>query len=179
MKNDIRARSCGMPIPTPGGEFIARYSRLGLCGLEFPSGTKSKPGAAQAPAQVRRWHAVASKALRLCLAGKPPKRLPPLDLSAGTDFQRRVWGALRKIGWGQTRSYGEVARAIGQPKAVRAAGGACGANPIPVFVPCHRVLAANHGLGGYSGGLEWKRALLKRERIRQLVPERSQSGRHR
>ena len=170
MKSDITARSRGMPIPTPDGEFIAHYSKLGLCALEFPSGAKSKSGAAQAPAQVRRWHAAASKALKLSLAGKPPKTLPPLDLSAGTDFQRQVWGALRKIGWGRTRSYGAVARAIGQPKAARAVGGACGATPIPVFVPCHRVLAVNRGLGGFSGGLNWKRTLLWREG--------SRSGRH-
>ena len=169
MKCDIAARSRGMPIPTPAGEFIARYSELGLCRLEFPSGAKrrkSKTSAAQASAQIRRWHTVASKALKLSLAGRPPKRLPPLDLSAGTDFQRRVWGALRKIGWGRIRSYGQVAQAISNPKAVRAVGRACGANPIPVFVPCHRVLTADRGLGGFSGGLNWKRVLLKREGIR-------------
>ena len=60
-------------------------------------------------------------------------------------------------------SYGEIARAIGKPKAVRAVGGACGANPVPIFVPCHRVLAANNKLGGFSGGLSWKRTLLARE----------------
>jgi O-6-methylguanine DNA methyltransferase len=59
-----------------------------------------------------------------------------------------------------------VAQAIGNPMAVRAVGGACGANPIPVFVPCHRVVAANSGLGGFSDGLYWKRALLKREGVR-------------
>ena len=77
-----------------------------------------------------------------------------------------MWRALRKIALGRTWSYAQVAQAIGNPKAVRAVGGACGANPIPVFVPCHRVLAANSGLGGFSGGLNWKRALLKREGIR-------------
>jgi O-6-methylguanine DNA methyltransferase len=77
-----------------------------------------------------------------------------------------VWRALRRIALGQTWSYSQVARAIGNPKAARAVGGACGANPIPVFVPCHRVLAANSGLGGFSGGLNRKRTLLKREGIR-------------
>ncbi len=158
-----------MPIPTPAGEFIAHYSGLGLCGLEFPSGANPQNrqrDAARATEQVRRWHETTRKALRLALAGRTPKRLPPLDLSAGTDFQRQVWHALRQIGRGRTSSYGQLAQAIGKPNAVRAVGGACGANPIPVFVPCHRVLAANHGLGGFSGGLEWKRALLKREGIR-------------
>ena len=72
---------------------------------------------------------------------------------------------MRKISMGQTKSYGEIARAIGRPKAVRAVGGACGANPIPVLIPCHRVLAANKKLGGFSGGLDRKRDLLKREGV--------------
>jgi methylated-DNA-[protein]-cysteine S-methyltransferase len=99
------------------------------------------------------------------LAGRALGALPPFDITAGTAFQQRVWSALRKIGCGQTQSYGEIARAIGKPKAVRAVGGACGANPIPVLVPCHRVLAANRKLGGFSGGLNWKRTLLAREGV--------------
>ena len=71
-----------------------------------------------------------------------------------------------KLGPGETKSYGEIAEAIGKPKAVRAVGGACGANPIPVLVPCHRVLAANRKIGGFSGGLEWKRRLLEREGVK-------------
>jgi O-6-methylguanine DNA methyltransferase len=107
-----------------------------------------------------------TKALVRALAGQTPKDLPPLDLSVGTNFQQRVWGAMRRIALGQTWSYAQVAAAIGNPKAVRAVGGACGANPIPVFVPCHRVVAANHRLGGFSGGLNWKRTLLGKEGIR-------------
>src|SRR5205807_6059960 len=68
--------------------------------------------------------------------------------------------AMLRIAFGETRSYGELAQAIGKPKAVRAVGGACGANPIPVIVPCHRVLAANQKLGGFSAGLHWKLKLL-------------------
>ena len=71
-----------------------------------------------------------------------------------------------KISTGKTKSYGEIASAIGKPKAVRAVGGACGANPVPVLVPCHRVLAANKKLGGFSGGLDWKRSLLAREGVK-------------
>jgi O-6-methylguanine DNA methyltransferase len=74
---------------------------------------------------------------------------------------------MRRISCGQTQSYGEIAKAIGKPKAVRAVGGACGANPIPVLVPCHRVLAAGGKIGGFSGGLDWKRKLLAREGVRQ------------
>ena len=104
-------------------------------------------------------------ALKYILAGRKPKSLPPLDL-AGTEFQKSVWSALRKISFGKTKSYGEIARAIGRPRAVRAVGGACGANPVPVLIPCHRVLAANNKLGGFSGGLDWKRSLLKREGVK-------------
>jgi O-6-methylguanine DNA methyltransferase len=89
--------------------------------------------------------------------------MPPLDLCAGSEFQRRVWRALRRIPPGRTATYGQIAQAIGHPRAVRAVGGACGANPIPVLIPCHRVVAAGGGLGGFSGGLAWKRLLLARE----------------
>lgn len=91
--------------------------------------------------------------------------MPPFDLSAGTEFQQCLWRAMLEIPFGQTRSYGELARRIGQPKAVRAVGGACGANPIPVLVPCHRVLAAQQRLGGFSCGLNWKVELLTREGV--------------
>ena len=103
--------------------------------------------------------------MKRTLAGHPAGALPPLDLSGGTDFQTKVWNAMKKIRVGRTQSYGEIARAIGRPKAVRAVGGACGANPIPVLIPCHRVLAANHRLGGFSGGLDWKRKRLAREGV--------------
>ncbi|MGH7953707.1 MAG: methylated-DNA--[protein]-cysteine S-methyltransferase, partial [Limisphaerales bacterium] len=104
--------------------------------------------------------------LKNALAGREPKTLPPLDQSAGTEFQKSVWREMRKIARGKTKSYGEIAERIGKPKAVRAVGGACGANPIPVLVPCHRVLAANKKLGGFSGGLDWKRRLLACEGIK-------------
>ena len=118
----------------------------------------------QIPTQVLRCHRKTVAALKSALAGRKPKNLPPLDL-AGTEFQKCVWNALRRISTGQTKSYGEVAQAIGKPKAVRAVGGACGANPVPVLVPCHRVLAAQGKIGGFGGGLDWKRRLLAREGI--------------
>lgn len=89
--------------------------------------------------------------------------------TAGTDFQRSVWAALRAIPSGQTRSYGQLAAAIGSPKAVRAAGLANGQNPIAVIVPCHRVIGANGTLTGYAGGLERKRWLLAHEGARPEV----------
>ncbi len=82
---------------------------------------------------------------------------------AGTPFQRRVWRALKQIPAGETRSYAEIALAIGQPKASRAVGSANGANPVAVVIPCHRVISADGGLGGYAWGEEIKRELLRRE----------------
>lgn len=83
--------------------------------------------------------------------------------TGGTEFQRRVWAALRAIPAGQTRTYGQLAAAIGRPKAVRAAGLANGQNPVAVIVPCHRVIGADGTLTGYAGGLERKRWLLAHE----------------
>jgi O-6-methylguanine DNA methyltransferase len=123
------------------------------------------PSTSAPSAEIRRWHQLTVNALNETLAGRAPRDLPPLDLSSGTEFQRRVWNALRRIASGRTRSYAEVAAEVGNPRATRAVGGACGANPIPVLVPCHRVLAAHQALGGFSGGLGWKRKLLAREGI--------------
>jgi methylated-DNA-[protein]-cysteine S-methyltransferase len=85
--------------------------------------------------------------------------------ASGTPFQLRVWKALTTIPYGETRSYGEIARQIRNPKAVRAVGRANGANPIAVIVPCHRVIGANGTLTGYGGGLDRKEKLLKLERV--------------
>jgi AraC family transcriptional regulator, regulatory protein of adaptative response / methylated-DNA-[protein]-cysteine methyltransferase len=87
----------------------------------------------------------------------------PLDAVSGTDFQRKVWKALRGIPAGQTRTYTEVAHAIGQPQAVRAVASACAANPLAVLVPCHRVLRSDGGWGGYRWGIERKQQLLQQE----------------
>lgn len=82
---------------------------------------------------------------------------------AGTPFQREVWRAVRRIGFGRTTSYGEIARSIGHPDAARAVGAANGANPIPILVPCHRVIGKSGGLTGYGGGLWRKEWLLRHE----------------
>ena len=93
----------------------------------------------------------------------------PVQLVSGTDFQQRVWQALCAIPAGQTLSYGALATAIGQPEAVRAVASACGANPLAVLVPCHRVLRSDGGLGGYRWGLERKRQLLLREGVNLIT----------
>jgi|ERR1017187_3421859 O-6-methylguanine DNA methyltransferase len=175
----MKTRLVPLPVSTRAGQFIARYSEKGLAELNFPSVGRAPVGAKSnedrspravkpigVPAPIRHWHRATAAALKQVLAGRSPRKFPPLDLSGGTTFQRQVWNALRKIARGQSKSYGEIARAIGKPKAARAVGGACGANPIPVLVPCHRVLAANGKLGGFSGGLDWKRKLLTCEGIK-------------
>jgi len=171
-----------LPVATDDGEFIARYSEKGLAGLSFPKQSNRRRRGDESQialdtgdlvrdssrrflqTKILRWHNTTTKALKAILAGREPKTFPPLDMS-GTAFQKSVWRAMQKISLGKTKSYGEIAAAIGRPKAVRAVGGACGANPVPVLVPCHRVLAANNKLGGFGGGLDWKRSLLKREGV--------------
>lgn len=89
----------------------------------------------------------------------------PLDLGSGTPFQQAVWYAATAISYGEYVTYGELAQRIGKPGAARAVGTALGANPVCLVVPCHRVLAANGNLGGFSAGVHWKRRLLDLEGI--------------
>jgi len=86
----------------------------------------------------------------------------------GTPFQKKVWSALKKIPYGRTRSYGEIARAIGYPKAFRAVGNANGRNSIPLIVPCHRVIENSGGLGGFGHGVKVKKQLLDFEKTRRF-----------
>ncbi len=89
----------------------------------------------------------------------------PLDVENATPFQQAVWAAMRQITYGQTRSYQRIAEKIGRPRAARAVGNACGRNPLPIIQPCHRVVGSNGRLGGFSGGLDLKKALLELEGI--------------
>ncbi len=104
-------------------------------------------------------NAPALEELARYFAGRLTTFTSPLDLR-GTNFQRKVWAALLRIPFGRTASYREVAAAIGKPQAARAVGSANHANPVPVIVPCHRVIGANGDLVGYGGGLDVKRYLL-------------------
>ncbi len=87
----------------------------------------------------------------------------PLNPVSGTAFQRRVWQEMRRIPWGTTISYAELARRIGRPAAARAVGAASGRNPLPIVIPCHRVIGSDGSLTGYGGGLALKRLLLEQE----------------
>ena len=152
------------PVPTEMGVFTAEYSEAGLCCLRFPRGKKLSKGPALTK-QQQSWHRKTQKAVQAILTGRAPRTLPPLDFSAGTDFRRRVWEMLLTIPAGTVWTYCELAWSINQPRAARAVGGACGANPIPLFIPCHRVVGANGTLTGFSGGMKWKIFLLVAEGI--------------
>lgn len=151
---------------TPLGAVLLCASAQGLAGLWF-DGQRHHP----APDRVARWTVdPAHPLLRAAVAqlddwfsGRRTAFDLPLDLSAGTEFQQRVWRALQDIAPGQTRSYRDLAQIIGRPQAVRAVGAAVGRNPLSIVVPCHRVLGSDGSLTGYAGGLERKRALLRLE----------------
>lgn len=131
-----------------------------LAGLqqEFPRAAIT-PMPASAATQFARW----MQTLQALLDGSRAEAGLPLDIG-GTAFQRRVWQYLQKIPCGETRSYAQVAAAIGAPGSARAVGTACGSNRIALLIPCHRVLRGDGGDGGYRWGIERKRELLRRER---------------
>lgn len=141
-----------LSIPSPVGQLVLDEADGALVAIRWAEGraANGSPFLAEAARQLEAY-----------FAGK----LTDFDLPlrpAGSDFQRRVWAGMQAIPYGQTRSYGELAADIGS--APRAVGGACGKNPIPIVIPCHRVLART-GFGGYSGsgGLETKQTLLALE----------------
>jgi methylated-DNA-[protein]-cysteine S-methyltransferase len=105
--------------------------------------------------------------LKKYLKGKLRRFNCPLDFR-GTPFEKKVWSKLAKIPYGQTRSYKEIAQAIGNPKAIRAVGNANGKNSLPLIIPCHRVIESNGGLGGFGHGIKVKKQLLDFERIHAL-----------
>ena len=130
------------------------------CSLPFLSAQPRIPFAI-----VKGGSAPASAFIAAIFSGRKAKP-PALAKLAGTDFQQQVWQAIANIPPGQTKTYGELAKAIGRPNAVRAVGSACGKNPVPLFIPCHRVVGSNGGLGGFSAGLPWKELLLTLEKAR-------------
>lgn len=106
----------------------------------------------------------AKEQLEEYFTGQRKKFNLPLQIM-GTDFQEKVWQQLKKVGYGESQSYSELAKGVGAPKAMRAVGSACGKNPLPIIVPCHRILSKSGTLGGFSGGLEVKAWLLEHEGI--------------
>ena len=159
---DTRACTAQLTINTPLGAMLLARSEKGLAGIWF-TGQKHHPAPIDATSRpddalLKR----VAEQLHAYFAGAALEFDVPLDLH-GTEFQRRVWRALLAIPSGETRSYGEIAAALGSPAAVRAVGAAVGRNPVSIVVPCHRVIGSDGSLTGYAGGIERKTALLALE----------------
>lgn len=149
-----------MPLDTPVGKLVLECDGDVLVGVWLPN--EHRPGRRDVddvPPVLKE----TARQLEEYFAGKRTTFDIPMELD-GTDFQREVWSELARIPHGTTISYGELARRVGRPNGPRAVGQANGRNPIPIIVPCHRVLASN-GIGGYGGGLAVKRALLAVEGV--------------
>ena len=145
-------------LDTPIGKLIVVAGDRGVRDVHFP-GTAPPDGVVPGRHPVL---AAAQKQLLEYFEGERVLFDLPLEL-VGTPFQRRAWRALATIPYGSTISYGEQARRLGHPRAARAVGAANGRNPIPIVLPCHRVIGADGSLTGFGGGLETKRALLEHE----------------
>ena len=153
-------------IDSPLGPITLAATAQGLCGLWFEA-QRHGPSAADMANWPHTHDApvlqAAAQQLQAFWAGQRTRFDLPLDLSHGTVFQQSVWQALLRIPSHQTASYGELAKQLNKPTAVRAVGAAVGRNPISIIVPCHRILAAGGQLTGYAGGLWRKQALLRLE----------------
>jgi len=144
---------------SPVGMLTLAASEKGLVALEFGDRTSGRQGWVKAPEKLIGYR----RELEEYFAGARREFTLPLDLR-GTDFQLRCWRALLEIPYGATRSYAEIARAVGKPNAFRAVGMANHDNPIAIIVPCHRVITSAGTLGGYGGGLPLKARLLELEK---------------
>lgn len=152
-------------IDSPVGKLFLAATDEGLTHILFVADMESRPIASPGSGKAARILARVRRQLAEYFGGRRHRFDLPLAPS-GTPFQMATWKALREIPFGQTRSYGDLARRIGRARAVRAVGAANGANPIPIVVPCHRVIGADGSLTGYGGGLEIKKRLLRLEGAR-------------
>lgn len=156
---------------SPFGPLLLAQTKKGLVRVGLPNqdqdellvdlATRVSPRVLEAPAELD----AVRRELDLYFEGKLERFDLPLDWRLSDGFRLRVQRAIARIPYGQTRSYTEVATKAGNERAVRAAGTACGSNPLPLVVPCHRVLRTGGALGGYGGGLPMKRALLEMEGV--------------
>ena len=159
-------------LSTSFGDLGFASSSAGLLTLLFPNAIEGRdravdrlaPGSRIEPGDGQNDAAIDQVAAYL--AGERRRFDLPLD-QRGTEFQKAVWDAVYAIPWGETTTYGDIARSIGRPDAVRAVGAANGANPHPIIVPCHRVIGADGSLTGFGGGLALKRWLLALEGVPQ------------
>jgi methylated-DNA-[protein]-cysteine S-methyltransferase len=151
---------CAVSLAESGEQFVARLARGGVAVAPADADAGD-----HAPNAARALLEQAGCQLDEFLAGKRRDFDVPLDLSSATAFDRRVLAAMAAIPYGETRSYGELARTIGSPGASRAVGHACGRNPVPLLLPCHRVVRSDGSLAGFgAGGVGVKAALLALER---------------
>ena len=148
-----------MPLDTPIGRLVLECDGDVLIGVWLPHERRHGRRDDDVPPVLKE----TASQLEEYFAGERTEFDVPMELD-GTPFQKEVWAELTRIGYGKTISYGELARRVGCPKGPRAVGQSNGRNPIPIIVPCHRVLASN-GIGGYGGGLKVKRALLALEGV--------------
>jgi methylated-DNA-[protein]-cysteine S-methyltransferase len=159
-------------VTTPVGRLLLAGDEDGLRSITFQNGSSAlTPPEHWQPTEEPFREAIGQ--LEAYFAGQLVRFDLPLTL-VGTPFQREAWSLLRTIPYGETVSYGEMARRLGRPTAYRAVGAANGRNPIPIIIPCHRVIGANGSLTGFGGGLAIKRRLLELEaRYRQALVGRS------
>ena len=149
-------------IESPIGPLLLAGTDEALCEVHFNGGRDSVEPRAEWVRDDKPFREAVSQ-LEAYFAGAMKDFDLPLQLE-GTEFQKTVWRALREIPYGETWSYGQLARHIGKPQAMRAVGAANGRNPIPVIIPCHRVIGADGSLTGFGGGLPIKKQLLALER---------------
>ncbi|MEO3745923.1 methylated-DNA--[protein]-cysteine S-methyltransferase [Plantactinospora sp. B5E13] len=155
-------------LDTPIGELSVGVDDVGICGVRFGrvDTAGEANGLATGEAGLPAGEPVLAAAvaeLRAYFAGELTGFTVPLHVRQGSGFERAVWTEMTTIPYGETRTYGEVAAAVGDPGAARAVGVACNRNPIPVIVPCHRIVGAGGKLVGFGGGLPRKRHLLELE----------------
>lgn len=149
---------------SPLGELTLVASDEGLCGLYFKDHRPAPERKGWKRDNGTRFDA-ARTWLDAWFADARPRRLPRISITTGTAFQRRVWDVLQTIPQGETTTYGDIARTLGSPRAVRAVGSAVGRNPLSVLIPCHRVIGRDGTLTGYAGGLQRKAWLLMHEGV--------------
>jgi len=181
----VRQPVAAASVKTPLGKIWILATESGL--REIRLADEGKPTRPEMDARgwklvrKKKWTDPARRMLERYLEGREQRLEIDLDLAIGTPFQRRVWDAARRIPYGAVVSYAELASMAGGSGAQRAVGNALGANPVPIVVPCHRIIHADQSIGGFSSGLRWKRHLLTIERgqleLTWTKPRRSLFGR--
>jgi methylated-DNA-[protein]-cysteine S-methyltransferase len=161
------SRVYGAWVDAPFGDVFLARTEKGVCRISFRQSEDALLSDLErrsllpemAPGKLDRERRELAEYFR----GKRREFEMPVDLRWGTDFQRRVLRATRRIPFGEAARYADIAREIDRPKAQRAVGNALGSNPVPIVIPCHRVIASGGGIGGYTGGLDIKRTLMRIE----------------